>query len=74
MSLHTHADAGSGRASALALPAHSFETAARDILSGSSTLSCSVGIMAYNEEANIGAAVDSVLGQVLCTGEITGFA
>jgi hypothetical protein len=33
-------------------------------------IAASVGIMAYNEEANIGAAVDSILSQALHTGTI----
>jgi biofilm PGA synthesis N-glycosyltransferase PgaC len=36
-----------------------------------SWLACSVGIMAYNEEANIANAVATVLGQQLTAGEIT---
>lgn len=70
MSLDTHAHRGAGRAGTLALPAHSSETAATDVLSRTGPLSCSVGIMAYNEEANIGAAVDSVLGQARSAGDV----
>jgi hypothetical protein len=36
-----------------------------------SALSCSVGIMAYNEEANIAAAIETILGQRLTVGSIT---
>ena len=32
---------------------------------------CSVGIMAYNEEANIGDAIESILEQRLASGQIT---
>jgi hypothetical protein len=34
-------------------------------------LRCSVGIMAYNEEANIGDAIESILQQRLASGQIT---
>jgi biofilm PGA synthesis N-glycosyltransferase PgaC len=34
-------------------------------------LGCSVGIMAYNEEANIGDAIESILEQKLVSGQIT---
>jgi biofilm PGA synthesis N-glycosyltransferase PgaC len=34
-------------------------------------LGCSVGIMAYNEEANIAGAIGSILGQQLTSGQIT---
>src|SRR5829696_8594755 len=34
-------------------------------------LACSVGIMAYNEEANIGDAIESILEQRLASGQIT---
>ena len=34
-------------------------------------LGCSVGIMAYNEEANIGDAIESILDQRLRSGQIT---
>jgi hypothetical protein len=34
-------------------------------------LSCSVGVMAYNEEANIAAAIDTILGQRLTAGSVT---
>ncbi|HEX9097362.1 MAG TPA: glycosyltransferase [Candidatus Dormibacteraeota bacterium] len=37
---------------------------------GKSTLGCSVGIMAYNEEANIAKAVEAILNQRLVWGEI----
>jgi biofilm PGA synthesis N-glycosyltransferase PgaC len=71
VSLDTDARTGQDRASTSALPAHFSETGAIDALSRTSALACSVGIMAYNEEANIGAAVDTVLGQVLSSGDVT---
>jgi biofilm PGA synthesis N-glycosyltransferase PgaC len=40
-------------------------------LGGRPGLQCSVGIMAYNEEANIADAVDSVLAQRLTSGRLT---
>jgi biofilm PGA synthesis N-glycosyltransferase PgaC len=46
--------------------------AARPLIGASDTspLACSVGIMAYNEEANIAHAMEAVLGQQLLSGEI----
>jgi cellulose synthase/poly-beta-1,6-N-acetylglucosamine synthase-like glycosyltransferase len=41
------------------------------VVASSSALSCSVGIMAYNEEANIAAAIETILGQRLTVGSIT---
>ena len=37
----------------------------------SSALACSAGIMAYNEEANIASAIETILGQPLVSGQIT---
>ena len=34
-------------------------------------LTCSIGVMAYNEQANIAAALDSILSQRLANGHIT---
>jgi biofilm PGA synthesis N-glycosyltransferase PgaC len=42
-----------------------------DGVADTSRLRCSVGIMAYNEEANIANAIETVLGQQLISGEIT---
>jgi hypothetical protein len=36
-----------------------------------SGLDCSVGVMAYNEEGNIAAAIDTILGQRLTSGAVT---
>jgi biofilm PGA synthesis N-glycosyltransferase PgaC len=46
---------------------------ARSLIGASETspLACSVGIMAYNEEANIAHAVEAVLGQQLSSAELT---
>jgi poly-beta-1,6-N-acetyl-D-glucosamine synthase len=38
---------------------------------GASALSCSVGIMAYNEEGNIANAIDTILRQPVTAGQIT---
>lgn len=45
---------------------HSVDDEANDSL-----VACSVGIMAYNEEANIANAIETILGQRLRSGEIT---
>src|SRR3982074_2802360 len=45
-------------------------SAASAVSQATAVSQCSVGIMAYNEEANIGAAVTSVLSQVLATSNI----
>lgn len=46
------------------------EGAARASASAQSILDCSVGIMAYNEEANIADAIESILGQRLSSSRI----
>jgi GGDEF domain-containing protein len=43
----------------------------QELVENSSTLGCSVGIMAYNEEANIAKAVEAILTQRLSWGEIS---
>lgn len=64
---------GSGR---YPLEAHLPERAVRQSQLDAETpagrpLDCSVGIMAYNEQANIAAAVGSILGQEITSGRIT---
>jgi poly-beta-1,6-N-acetyl-D-glucosamine synthase len=46
------------------------EDAASEGAASKSALGCSVGIMAYNEEANIAKAIESILAQRLAWGEI----